>query len=236
MSGANPLPRAGDVFFDVRGEERVLRLGWHPDAQVMVISIWNGGECSGTFRLSAQDVPAFVEALSQGLPAAPPRGGRHAAGGPPPAPPAGPTQATGPAPGFDPRYTPGPGPAPARAPDPAYGQSRPGQPPAQPPGPPPQPSRPADPGWEPYRPGQAPAANHGAPAAPGRGPYPAHPADPGHGVGRGRPADSRQGQGQGPPAPGRQAGSTTQALDALTRLATGPAPERFPRTGEYERP
>ncbi|PKK14733.1 MAG: hypothetical protein BUE48_008865 [Thermomonospora sp. CIF 1] len=78
MSGANPLPRAGEVFFDARGEDRALRLSWHPDAQVMVISIWNGGVCSGTFRLSARDIPAFMESLSQGMPAPQPRGRRHA--------------------------------------------------------------------------------------------------------------------------------------------------------------
>lgn len=79
MSGANPLPKVGDVFFDARGEDRALRLSWHPDAQVMVLSIWNRGVCSGTFRLPAGDVPAFVEALSQGLPPVEPRGRRHAA-------------------------------------------------------------------------------------------------------------------------------------------------------------
>ncbi len=79
MSGANPLPRDGEVFFDDRGKDRALRLSWHSDAQVMVISIWNGGVCSGTFRLSARDVPAFMESLSQAMPSSPPRGRRHAA-------------------------------------------------------------------------------------------------------------------------------------------------------------
>jgi hypothetical protein len=78
MSGANPLPKAGEVFFDARGEDRALRISWHPDAQVMVISIWNRGVCSGTFRLSAADVPLFMESLSQGLPSTEPRGRRHA--------------------------------------------------------------------------------------------------------------------------------------------------------------
>lgn len=79
MSGATPLPRDGEVFFDDRGKDRALRLSWHPDAQVMVISIWNGGVCSGTFRLPARDVPVFMESLAQAMPSSPPRGRRHAA-------------------------------------------------------------------------------------------------------------------------------------------------------------
>jgi hypothetical protein len=85
MSGATPLPRTGEVFFDARGDERALRLSWHPDAAVMVISVWNRGTCTATFRLPAQDVPGFIEAMSNGLPQVSqvPRGRRHAA--PPPA-------------------------------------------------------------------------------------------------------------------------------------------------------
>ena len=79
MAGATPLPRVGEVFFDDRGEDRVLRLSWHPDAEVMVLSIWNGGACTGTFRLAARDVPVLMETLSQGVPVPQPRGRRHAA-------------------------------------------------------------------------------------------------------------------------------------------------------------
>jgi hypothetical protein len=79
MAGATPLPRVGEVFFDDRGEDRALRLSWHPDADVMVLSIWNGGVCTGTFRLAARDVPVLMETLSQGVPVPQPRGRRHAA-------------------------------------------------------------------------------------------------------------------------------------------------------------
>jgi len=78
MSSVTPLPRTGDVFFDARGEERALRLSWHPDSGVMVISLWNGGTCSATFRLPTEDVPGFIEAMSASLPQVP-RGRRHAA-------------------------------------------------------------------------------------------------------------------------------------------------------------
>lgn len=81
MSGY-ALPRSGEVFFDARGEDRALRLSWHPDVELMVLSLWNGGTCTATFRMPAADLPAFLEALAQGLPQArAPRGRRHAAPG-----------------------------------------------------------------------------------------------------------------------------------------------------------
>lgn len=51
MPGASPLPKQGDVFFDCRRPDRSLRISRHPDAGVVVLSIWNGGVCQGTFQL-----------------------------------------------------------------------------------------------------------------------------------------------------------------------------------------
>ena len=50
-SDAAPLPRLGEVFFDVRGDSRSMRLSWYADTGVAVFSIWQGGTCTGTFRL-----------------------------------------------------------------------------------------------------------------------------------------------------------------------------------------
>jgi hypothetical protein len=127
MAGATPLPRVGEVFFDDRGEDRVLRLSWHPDAEVMVLSVWNGGVCTGTFRLAARDVPVLMETLSQGVPVPEPRGRRHAApveGEPvgPPQPAADPNPYTYPAPTY---------PAPEAAPAPPPEQTPPWPPPQQ---------------------------------------------------------------------------------------------------------
>lgn len=88
MSDATPLPRAGEVFFDDRGEERALRLSWHADSGVMVFSIWNRGVCSGTFRLMSRDVPTFMEALSQAVPPSQPPARGTATGRPAPEAPA----------------------------------------------------------------------------------------------------------------------------------------------------
>ena len=61
------IPARGAVFLDARGESRALRLSWHEDQGVLVISLWRGDVCTGTFRLSRQDVPALVFALVRGL-------------------------------------------------------------------------------------------------------------------------------------------------------------------------
>jgi hypothetical protein len=81
-SDAAPLPRLGEVFFDVRGSSRSMRLSWYADTGVAVFSIWQGGVCTGTFRLPIDDLPRMVETLQRG-----PQGRRAARA------PAGPAQA-----------------------------------------------------------------------------------------------------------------------------------------------
>ncbi len=48
----------------------------HPDEGLVVISLWRGGTCTGTFRLRLADAASLVSALAsslaQGLPAAGP--------------------------------------------------------------------------------------------------------------------------------------------------------------------
>jgi hypothetical protein len=65
-SGAAPLPRLGEVFFDVRGDSRSMRLSWYADTGVAVFSIWQGGRCTGTFRLPIDDLPRMIETLQRG--------------------------------------------------------------------------------------------------------------------------------------------------------------------------
>lgn len=70
-----PLPSTGEVFLDTRGSGRALRVSFHhvgPDLEgdggdLVVLSLWNGGTCTGTFRLALQDVPDLVDALRDGL-------------------------------------------------------------------------------------------------------------------------------------------------------------------------
>jgi hypothetical protein len=63
MPGATPLPKQGDVFFDRRRPDRSLRISRHPDAGVVVLSIWNGGVCQGTFQLPGDQIAMFTRAL-----------------------------------------------------------------------------------------------------------------------------------------------------------------------------
>ena len=80
-SDAAPLPRLGEVFFDVRGDSRSMRLSWYADTGVAVFSIWQGGTCTGTFRLPMDDLTRMIEALRRG-----PQGkGQRAARDAPPA-------------------------------------------------------------------------------------------------------------------------------------------------------
>src|ERR1700733_5234936 len=65
-SDAAPLPRLGEVFFDVRGNSRSMRLSWYADTGVAVLSIWRGGMCTGTFRLAIADLPRMVQTLQRG--------------------------------------------------------------------------------------------------------------------------------------------------------------------------
>jgi len=65
-SGAAPLPRLGEVFFDVRGDSRSMRLSWYADTGVAVFSIWQGGVCTGTFRLPMGDLDRMIEILERG--------------------------------------------------------------------------------------------------------------------------------------------------------------------------
>jgi hypothetical protein len=99
-----PLPRLGEVFFDVRGDSRSMRLSWYADTGVAVLSIWQGGMCTGTFRLAMADLPRMVETLQRG-----PAGQRRDWGAEAPGEVFAqvPRMATGPGPGMEP--LPGPG-------------------------------------------------------------------------------------------------------------------------------
>ena len=61
------VPRTGAVFLDPRGQDRSLRVTWHQDAQLVVLSLWRDNVCAGTFRLSADEVPDLIGLLRQGL-------------------------------------------------------------------------------------------------------------------------------------------------------------------------
>ena len=57
----------GSVFLDPRGDDRSLRVTWHQESQLVVLSLWRDNVCAGTFRLAADEVPDLIALLRRGL-------------------------------------------------------------------------------------------------------------------------------------------------------------------------
>lgn len=60
-------PHTREVFLDPRGGDRSLRVTWHQEAQLVVLSLWRDNVCAGTFRLTADEVPDLIGFLRSGL-------------------------------------------------------------------------------------------------------------------------------------------------------------------------
>ncbi|QIX25242.1 hypothetical protein ncot_00555 [Nocardioides sp. JQ2195] len=59
--------RAGSIHIDARGGDRALKVTWHHEAGVVVLSLWRDNVCSASFRLAIEEVPDLVDALVAGL-------------------------------------------------------------------------------------------------------------------------------------------------------------------------
>jgi hypothetical protein len=59
------LPARRDLFLDERGAG--LRVTWHPERDLVVLSVWQGESCVGTFRMLVQDVPRLSGLLAAAL-------------------------------------------------------------------------------------------------------------------------------------------------------------------------
>lgn len=70
MATARPLPATGEIFLDARGADRALRVSWHYDTDLVVLSLWRDNVCTGSFRLAVDEVPELIEMLRAGLDAA----------------------------------------------------------------------------------------------------------------------------------------------------------------------
>ena len=53
------------MFLDERGSG--LRVTWHPERDLVVLSVWHDDRCVGTFRLPVQDVPRLSGLLAAAL-------------------------------------------------------------------------------------------------------------------------------------------------------------------------
>jgi len=67
MADVLPFPARGEMFVDARGGGRMMRATWHHEVGLLVLSLWHGDTCTGTFRLHAADAPAFLAAIADGL-------------------------------------------------------------------------------------------------------------------------------------------------------------------------
>ncbi|MFI7608396.1 hypothetical protein ACIBTV_25050 [Micromonospora sp. NPDC049366] len=74
MGEVLPIPSFGDLFADVRGEDRMMRVSYHPDRGAVVLSLWSGPVCRGSFRLSTGDAPRLLALLTEITGAAPTAG------------------------------------------------------------------------------------------------------------------------------------------------------------------
>jgi hypothetical protein len=54
-----------DMFLDERGTG--LRVSWHPERDLVVLSVWQGDSCVGTFRMPVQDIPRLSGLLAAAL-------------------------------------------------------------------------------------------------------------------------------------------------------------------------
>jgi hypothetical protein len=65
MTAIPPVPEGVEHFLDSRGGARAMRVSWHREAGVFVLSTWRGNECVASFRLDAEDAGRLVEMLQE---------------------------------------------------------------------------------------------------------------------------------------------------------------------------
>lgn len=63
----SPFDRAGSIHIDARGGDRALKVSWHHEADVVVLSLWRDNVCVASFRLAIDEVPDLIDALRAGL-------------------------------------------------------------------------------------------------------------------------------------------------------------------------
>jgi hypothetical protein len=54
-------------FYDTRSAVRRMGVSTHPVDSTMVISLWQGDVCTGTFRLPAKDAARLISTLAYGM-------------------------------------------------------------------------------------------------------------------------------------------------------------------------
>lgn len=65
MGRVVPLGPSREWFADERG--RSLRVTWHEEADVIVVSLWSLDGCIGTFHLHPADAPRLIGLLARAV-------------------------------------------------------------------------------------------------------------------------------------------------------------------------
>ncbi|MFC6021996.1 hypothetical protein ACFP2T_38265 [Plantactinospora solaniradicis] len=65
MSEVLPMPSFGDLFTDTRGGDRTMRVSYHDERGTVVVSLWLGPVCRGSFRLAVGDVRRLATTLNE---------------------------------------------------------------------------------------------------------------------------------------------------------------------------
>jgi hypothetical protein len=61
------MPRQGGWHIDPKRPGHYLRVSGHPDAGVVVLSVWRGEHCVVTHELPATDVPELLALLARAV-------------------------------------------------------------------------------------------------------------------------------------------------------------------------
>lgn len=62
-----------EVFVDARDHGRALRVTWHPETGLLVVSIWRDDTCVATTQVPAADLARLSHLLTDALASAAPR-------------------------------------------------------------------------------------------------------------------------------------------------------------------
>jgi hypothetical protein len=62
-----PRGQRREWFEDERASERRMQVSWHPEQDLVVLSLWSGAVCTATFRLPIKDGPRLIELLASGM-------------------------------------------------------------------------------------------------------------------------------------------------------------------------
>jgi hypothetical protein len=63
MAEALPLASSSQWFTDPRTPDRRMKVAWHPEAGVVVVSLWTSDHCTATFRLPIESAPDLMHLL-----------------------------------------------------------------------------------------------------------------------------------------------------------------------------